>query len=459
MTTYGLTTTGFVPKTEPIIRAELGAAWQAAFGSSVDVSDGSLDGQHLGIYSEREALLWELAEILSHSQDPDAVTGAEQDQLYALTGTLRRPATHATTVLTLTGTAGTSIPTGSRASVAVTLDTFDTLEAGTLAALSAWVNGTGYVVGDRVTTTSGGVDRAYVCITAGTSAGSGGPITEAADITDNTAHWRYMGRGAAADDVAAWSTDTGVITAASGDIATIATPIGGWSGVINLSAATAGTDAETDGDFRLRREQELAAVGQTTADAIRADLLELPGVTSVTVFMNVTDATDIYGVPPHAVEAMILGGVAQDIVDALFGSCIAAGIATYGTSSGTATDSEGTTHAINYTRPADVPIYVDITYTYDALTAPSDHEAQVKAAVVAFGALQKAGKDAVASQIGAQAFKVAGVIDVPRSGSLGGCLIKTSAGPTADTTIAISRSQLATYDAAHITVTSTPGTP
>lgn len=459
MTTYGLTATGFLPKTEPIIRAELNAAWQASFGASVDVSDGSLDGQHLGIYSEREALLWELAEVLSHSQDPDAVTGAEQDQLYALTGTIRRPASHAVATLTLTGTAGTSIPTGNRASVAVTLATFDTLEDGLLVALTAWASGTAYVVGDRVTNTSGGIARAYVCITAGTSAGSGGPTTEAADITDNTAHWRFMGLGAAADDVLAWSTDTGVITAASGDIATIATPVGGWSSVINLSAATPGTAAETDGDFRLRREQELAAAGQTTADAIRADLLELATVTSVSVFMNVTDVTDAYGVPPHAVEVMILGGVAQDIVDALFTTCIAAGIATYGNTSGTATDSEGTTHTIYYTRPTDIPIWVSIAYTYDPLTAPSDHEAQVKAAVVAFGALQKTGKDAVAAQVGAQAFSVDGVIDVPRSGSLGGCLIKTSAGPTADTTIAISRRELATYETAHISVTATPGTP
>jgi hypothetical protein len=35
--------------------------------------------------------------------------------------------------------------------------------------------------------------KEYVCITAGTSAASGGPVTTAADIPDGTAHWAYRG--------------------------------------------------------------------------------------------------------------------------------------------------------------------------------------------------------------------------------------------------------------------------
>lgn len=56
---------------------------------------------------------------------------------------------------------------------------------------AAWVNGTAYVLGDRVT--NGG--NSYHCITAGTSAGSGGPTTTSLDITDNTAHWLFLGTG------------------------------------------------------------------------------------------------------------------------------------------------------------------------------------------------------------------------------------------------------------------------
>lgn len=58
----------------------------------------------------------------------------------------------------------------------------------------AWAATTGYsaTVGARsVVTNDGG--RAYICITSGTSAGSGGPSGVAADITDGTVHWAFLG--------------------------------------------------------------------------------------------------------------------------------------------------------------------------------------------------------------------------------------------------------------------------
>jgi len=54
----------------------------------------------------------------------------------------------------------------------------------------AWAPTTAYVVGDiRKNATP---TKIYECITAGTSAGSGGPSTFLDDITDGTAHWRFI---------------------------------------------------------------------------------------------------------------------------------------------------------------------------------------------------------------------------------------------------------------------------
>ena len=50
-----------------------------------------------------------------------------------------------------------------------------------------WVAGTAYVVGDKVQNGA----NIYVCDTAGTSAGSGGPTGTGANITDNTTRWDY----------------------------------------------------------------------------------------------------------------------------------------------------------------------------------------------------------------------------------------------------------------------------
>ncbi len=52
---------------------------------------------------------------------------------------------------------------------------------------SAWTALTAYLAGAYVTNSN----RLYVCITAGTSAASGGPTTAVSDITDGTAHWRF----------------------------------------------------------------------------------------------------------------------------------------------------------------------------------------------------------------------------------------------------------------------------
>lgn len=60
----------------------------------------------------------------------------------------------------------------------------------------AWVINHAYTQGDLVVNDTGPT-KLYVCITSGTSAGSGGPTGTAADITDNTVHWMYVGAGAA----------------------------------------------------------------------------------------------------------------------------------------------------------------------------------------------------------------------------------------------------------------------
>ncbi|MFA4972526.1 MAG: hypothetical protein WC683_07915 [bacterium] len=54
----------------------------------------------------------------------------------------------------------------------------------------SWAASTAYEIGDIVSNGATPL-KLYTCITAGTSAGSGGPTTTAADITDGTAHWSY----------------------------------------------------------------------------------------------------------------------------------------------------------------------------------------------------------------------------------------------------------------------------
>lgn len=53
-----------------------------------------------------------------------------------------------------------------------------------------WAASTTYALNQQVINDTG---KCYKCITAGTSAGSGGPTGTSSDITDGSAHWQYIG--------------------------------------------------------------------------------------------------------------------------------------------------------------------------------------------------------------------------------------------------------------------------
>lgn len=456
MPTYGLTPTGFVPKTFEIIVDEIETAWRQRFGASIDTSESTPDGQIIRLIAEREAALWELGEVLYSAWDPDKAIDAALDALCLITGTKRRGATKSTAMLTLTGDDTTNVPQGSRAATASTGVLFETTALQTLVALAAWAPSTGYSVGQRRTNGSSPA-RCYICITSGTSAGSGGPLTTAADITDGTVHWRYLGDGAAAADILAACIETGPTVAVSGDINEIDTAVSGWSGVINLLDATLGQDRTSNQGLRLLREIELAAGGNSPVPAIRARMFKAPiFATSCHVFYNNTELTDADGVPPKSVEVMLEGGDEDDIAVGIFNS-VAGGIGYFGNQTTIVEDDEGTEHTIKWSRPTAVPIYVIITIEVDADEVPGDVVDQVKALIVTYGDddnKNPAGMNVRARRVGSEGIKdIDGVLNFTT------CYIGTAPGPASEASIAIALRERATYDTSRITVNVTPVTP
>lgn len=126
VTQYGLTSTGFVIKRQSVILSEIQSALQTAFGSNVNLLPQGVLGQISSIYSEREALVWELAQAVYTSQYPAGAEGTAVDNILALNNLKRLPATPTVTAPTSTagvpglvfyGTAGTVIPAASIISV------------------------------------------------------------------------------------------------------------------------------------------------------------------------------------------------------------------------------------------------------------------------------------------------------------------------------------------------------
>jgi len=380
----GVDSTGFVSKTVLEIQDEINVAIRAAISPTLNLSATSLLGQYVGTTSSQVAQTWEAAQDIYAGSDIDQATGDRLTALCRLTGTNRNPSTYSTVLMTITLAAGT-------------------YAAGTLVV---------HVVGDAT-------------------------LRFANDSEIVTAGATLTGQAFTAEDI-------GPIRAPAGTLTVIADPVVGFSSPTNPAEAVLGLDEETDYALRLRQKTELARRGSHTVDAIRVDIMNADiDVTSCSILENDTDAT-VDGIPPHSFEPLILGGTTQDIVDALF-EAKPAGIRSYGTTTGTATDAQGNTHTIGFTRPTEVPIFVDLTVS--VLSSAYIGDTLLKQAITDWAdAYLSVGYDVLLSKIIAVCMAQGGVVDV--SVEIG---LSAGAGTSA-ANYAITSRQYATVDTGSIAI-------
>lgn len=312
----------------------------------------SVFGQMNGIYADRLRELWEVAEAVYNAWNPDAATGAALDAVAAITGALRLAATNSTVELTVELEAGTTLAIGRLVSSSVTGVQFTTIEA----------------------------------------------------ITNSTGSTQFL-------TVNAQSVDTGPVAGPAGSLTVIDTPVTGWLSVNNTLDAELGTNIETDDDFRIRREELLRTTGAATLEAIRAAVRALDGVVQAFVFENVTLVTDGNGLPGKAFEVVVSGGDNQEIADTIFATK-PVGILAHGAVTEQVVDSQGFSYDIEFSRPAEKLIFVDVTVQYDPLLYPIDGDDQVKDAIVAEGAELLIGEDVIYVRFVCAPLEVAGVVDV-----------------------------------------------
>jgi uncharacterized phage protein gp47/JayE len=350
--TYGVTATGFAAKPLDACRSELEQLVRATFGEGTNLEPEGPWGQLVGILAEREAELWDMAQEVYVSRDPDQAQGSALDALCAITGTVREPARRSTVACDLSGTAGTVIEAGVAASV----------EGG----------GARFVSVERVVL----------------------------DATGN------------ALGVAFEAEQPGPVIAPARMLTVIETPIGGWSAISNPADAIIGADVESDVALRLRRKDELTIAASATLDAIRSEVLHVGGVTACTVFENATSVA-VGGMPPSSVEVLVSGGADVDIGQAIWRSR-SAGIETYGTSSVSIVDSQGVTRTLEFSRPTTVNLWAKITLKKDPLRYPANGDDLVKQAVAAQAQAQlAAGVDFVTRSYLPAVLSISGVRDVP----------------------------------------------
>lgn len=159
--------------------------------------------------------------------------------------------------------------------------------------------------------------------------------------------------------VTAEAEQAGSINAPTGSCTVIATPTAGWQEVTNASAATPGQPIETDAQLRARQEITPAINAYTVLTGLAAAIKAIPGVTYGVVYENDTGTTSGDGIPAHSIAAVVKGGDANLIAQAIFDRK-APGVGTHGTTTINITDISGALRPIKFFIPTERVVQVEV---------------------------------------------------------------------------------------------------
>lgn len=138
----------------------------------------------------------------------------------------------------------------------------------------------------------------------------------------------------------------------------MATPVEEVETIDNPVQASGGTDLETDYDFRQRGKINADSPEGTTTNGIRTALINVNGVSSVTIQENNTKETDSHGNPANSIHAYVVGGLDDDIFQALANN-VAGGATTIGKQS-KEVDVYGNKILINFDRALQKTLYFKV---------------------------------------------------------------------------------------------------
>ena len=438
-----VTPTGLNRKTLQELRLEFENKFKQVFGvafeTAVDSPNGLLISQLALSYND----LWELAQEIYSSLDPNQAVGAALDARAAFNGVSRKPALPCIVdaVLYTNGSSAT-IPAGSlarrqRGNLNFALDETVTISRSSCDELLIIDNGseknTEYVFhftfGDVTLNNSTSTSNLSVLALAIVSAG--GSVAQSNRGLRVYKDGTPVGiTGAMPSDFIIQSGANGKFTAVElgyqtceiGELDTIAAAVSGWNDVYNYAAGEPGEDLESDESLRVRRAAAARArKSRATDPAIEAALLDVPGVSTAIVKSNRGFTTDEDGVPGKAFTSLVVGGNDNEIAQCIYENQ-PAGIQSYGNTSVNITDSHGIEQQISFSRPTPVYLWVKVTYSlYDEEAFPGQDA--VKDALVEWAEREYTlGKDIISTRINQ------GLYDVPGIG-VATCAVATSNSP------------------------------
>lgn len=387
-TNYGVMSTGFVRPRLPEIKAELESSLATAFGVPINTRADSVLGQLIGVWSDREADIWEALEAAYYAMYPHTADGTSLDNSVAFTGVQRIASERTALIATCYGANNTTLPFGVRIKsgsdsdlafsstavgyISASAASYSEIGVGTVASGATYtitIDGTtySYTAGPSDTATSILVALAALMTAVEATVSVANGVMTIENTDQRTGFSLSVSTNLAIAKVGSpvpFACDNyGALTPTIGDVNQIVTQVAGWTAVANKTAATVGRDAETDITLRQRYGRSVYRKGQALVEAIQARLYEdVSGVTAAIVFENKTDSTDADGRPPHSIEAVVQGGDDGDIA-AMLWQTKPPGIDTYGSTAVAIKDSQGVSHTMSFNRPTVKKIWVKVVLT------------------------------------------------------------------------------------------------
>ena len=247
-------TTGIhVPMYEDI-RDDLIASMKQIFGQDIYLDDDSQDYQQISIFAKKIFDTNSLAVLVYNNRTANTAIGTGLDNLCALAGIKRKPATYSTCQLIINGEPGTII--------------------------------------------------------------NNGQASDGTNLWDLPAEVTIPDNGIIT--VEATSHEKGYIAVLPNTINIIVTPVYGWLGVTNTYQSNPGNDAETDASLRARYAISTQAPADSIFESLLASLKQVAGVTKVRGYENDTGAADSNGLPAHSVTFVVEGGDEKDIATEIY---------------------------------------------------------------------------------------------------------------------------------------------
>ena len=326
MPDYGVNEQGFYIKPLAEIQADiknrLALITDPETGERLNnITDDSLLGIMVGIFSDNVYQMWQLAQVVYGCLDPKTANGAALRSLSLLNGITLNASTNTELKFKATGKPGITIIAGSIVSD----------ESG---------NHPFTIIGNHIIDSNGETEFNAIC----------------------------QVQGAYNPEV--------------GEINTIQTGTYGWNTVSNIETISIGTEQETNQELRLRQQQSTSNTSYRQIEAIRSAVANINGVEFCRAYQNRNLEIDENGIPPKSIAIIVVGGYDEEIANTILNKS-PVGIDFYGTTSVNVLDEQGIPNVVRFSRPVEVPIYVELKIkVIDETVFPADYEQRIRENII-----------------------------------------------------------------------------